>query len=109
MTWLLTASISFCCPRKLHAWLPKVVVSRRKPQLQLAVHQKAAVVKNTSMKKTEIHGIQDQNPAHSKTQIFSLFYRYKKPITITTAIVVLQLLFGWDIKFTIINLIWLLV
>jgi len=35
--------------------------------------------------------------------------KYKKAIIITTAVIVLQLVFGWDAKFCIINLIWLLV
>ena len=35
--------------------------------------------------------------------------KYKKPIIITTSLVVLQLLFGFDPKFTIINIIWLFV
>lgn len=35
--------------------------------------------------------------------------KYKKPIIITTSIIVLQLIFGFDPKFCIINLIWLLV
>ncbi|WDO12755.1 hypothetical protein MH928_15710 [Flavobacterium sp. WW92] len=35
--------------------------------------------------------------------------RYKKPIIITTSVIVLQLIFGFDPKFCIINLIWLLV
>lgn len=37
------------------------------------------------------------------------FLRYKKPIVITTSVVVLQLIFGWDAKFCIINIIWLFV
>ncbi|HMI08543.1 MAG TPA: hypothetical protein VK528_13425 [Flavobacterium sp.] len=37
------------------------------------------------------------------------FIKYKRPIVITTSIVALQLAFGWDAKFCIINLIWLLV
>jgi hypothetical protein len=37
------------------------------------------------------------------------WYRYRKPIVITTSVLVLQLLFGFDPKFCIINLIWLLV
>ncbi|MFD2919698.1 hypothetical protein ACFS6H_08280 [Terrimonas rubra] len=35
--------------------------------------------------------------------------RYRKPVIITTAVIVLQLLFGFDPKFCIINIIWLLV
>ncbi len=37
------------------------------------------------------------------------FIKYKKPIIITTAVVVLQLIFGFDPKFCIINIIWLFV
>lgn len=33
----------------------------------------------------------------------------RKPLTIVVSIVILQLFFGWDVKFTLINLIWLLV
>ncbi|HYK76873.1 MAG TPA: hypothetical protein VEV16_07845 [Daejeonella sp.] len=35
--------------------------------------------------------------------------KYRKPLIITTSVVVLQLIFGFDPKFFIINLIWLLV
>ena len=35
--------------------------------------------------------------------------KYKKPIVICTGILVLNLMFGFDIRFTIINLLWLLV
>lgn len=35
--------------------------------------------------------------------------KYKKQIVITTGIVVLNLIFGFDARFTIINLLWLLV
>jgi hypothetical protein len=39
----------------------------------------------------------------------SFILKYKKPLVITTSIVLLQIIFGWDAKFCIINLIWLLV
>lgn len=39
----------------------------------------------------------------------NFFIKYKKPVVITASVVVLQLIFGWDPKFCIINLIWLLV
>ena len=39
----------------------------------------------------------------------SFFIKYKKPIIITTSVVVLQLIFGFDPKFCIINIIWLFV
>ncbi|MFN5620759.1 MAG: hypothetical protein ACK478_05610 [Flavobacteriales bacterium] len=35
--------------------------------------------------------------------------KYKKPIIITLSIIVLQLIFGFDPKFTLINIIWLFV
>ncbi|MES2554595.1 MAG: hypothetical protein V4604_00515 [Bacteroidota bacterium] len=35
--------------------------------------------------------------------------KYKKPLLITTSVVVLQLIFGFDAKFCIINMVWLLV
>jgi hypothetical protein len=35
--------------------------------------------------------------------------QYKKQIIITTSVIALQLIFGWDAKFCIINLIWLFV
>jgi hypothetical protein len=37
------------------------------------------------------------------------FIKYKKPLVITVSITILQLVFGFDPKFTIINIIWLLV
>lgn len=39
----------------------------------------------------------------------SFLIRFKKPIIITTSVVVLQLIFGFDPKFFIINIIWLFV
>ena len=33
--------------------------------------------------------------------------KYKKPIVVTISLIVLQLIFGFDPKFTIINIIWL--
>lgn len=38
-----------------------------------------------------------------------LLIRYKKPIIITGSVIGLQLIFGFDPKFTIINIIWLFV
>jgi hypothetical protein len=38
-----------------------------------------------------------------------LILKYKKPIIITISITVLQLVYGFDPKFTIINIIWLFV
>ncbi|MFT3743901.1 MAG: hypothetical protein QM785_06350 [Pyrinomonadaceae bacterium] len=35
--------------------------------------------------------------------------KYKKAIIITTSVIVLQLIFGFDPKFCLINIIWLLV
>jgi len=42
-------------------------------------------------------------------QIPQQINKYKKPIVITISIIVLQIVFGFDPKFTFINLIWLLV
>lgn len=39
----------------------------------------------------------------------SFIIKNKKPIVITTSVIVLQVIFGFDPKFCIINLIWLLV
>lgn len=39
----------------------------------------------------------------------AFFLKYRKPIVITVSITVLQILFGFDAKFCIINIIWLLV
>lgn len=39
----------------------------------------------------------------------TFFIKYKKPIIITTSVVVLQVIFGFDPKFSIINIIWLFV
>lgn len=37
------------------------------------------------------------------------FIKYKKPIFITSSVIILQLIWGFDPKFCLINLIWLLV
>jgi hypothetical protein len=39
----------------------------------------------------------------------NFFSKHKKPIVITASVLLLQLIFGWDAKFCIINLIWLFV
>ena len=39
----------------------------------------------------------------------AFFLEHRRPIVITTSVIVLQLLFGFDPKFCAINLIWLLV
>lgn len=41
--------------------------------------------------------------------IKSFIIKYKKPIIITIGITLLNLYFGFDARFTIINLLWLLV
>lgn len=41
--------------------------------------------------------------------MLAIFLWYRNPIVITTAVIVLQLIFGFDPKFCIINIIWLLV
>ena len=35
--------------------------------------------------------------------------KYRKPLVITSGIIVLNIVFGLDLRFTIINLLWLLV
>jgi len=35
--------------------------------------------------------------------------QYRKPVIITTSVIILQTIFGFDPKFCIINIIWLLV
>jgi len=37
------------------------------------------------------------------------FLQYKKPIIIISSVILLQIIFGFDPKFLLINLIWLLV
>ena len=49
--------------------------------------------------------IKNYNYSHMK----QTFIRYKKPIIITTSIIALQFIFGFDPKFTIINIVWLFV
>jgi hypothetical protein len=39
----------------------------------------------------------------------ALLLKYKKPLIITLSVIVLQLIFGFDPKFTLINIIWLFV
>ncbi|MEY2739796.1 MAG: hypothetical protein RL259_1705 [Bacteroidota bacterium] len=38
-----------------------------------------------------------------------IIIKYKKPIIITTSVIILQLIWGFDPKFCLINIIWLLV
>jgi len=38
-----------------------------------------------------------------------LYLRYKKPVIITASVILLQVIFGFDPKFCIINIIWLFV
>jgi hypothetical protein len=38
-----------------------------------------------------------------------ILIKYKKPIIITTSVIILQLIWGFDPKFCLINIIWLLV
>ena len=38
-----------------------------------------------------------------------MLIKYKKPVIITASVIILQLIFGFDPKFCIINIIWLLV
>lgn len=39
----------------------------------------------------------------------TVLIKYKKPLVITASVIILQLIFGFDPKFCIINIIWLLV
>ncbi|KAA0130354.1 hypothetical protein FY557_01085 [Chryseobacterium sp. SN22] len=39
----------------------------------------------------------------------NLLIKYRKPLMITASVILLQLIFGFDPKFCIINIIWLLV
>ena len=41
--------------------------------------------------------------------VVAFVQRHRKPVVITASVVVLQLLFGFDPKFCIINIIWLFV
>lgn len=44
-----------------------------------------------------------------KQHVVNMFVtKHRKPIVIITSVLLLQILFGFDAKFTIINLIWLL-
>ncbi len=44
-----------------------------------------------------------------KRTIKQLIIKYKKPIIISLSLLILNVIFGFDARFTIINLIWLLV
>jgi hypothetical protein len=64
---------------------------------------------------TKYH-LQNQSPItinkskyQTMIQVPQQINKYKKPIVITTSLIVLQIVFGFDPKFTLINLIWLLV
>ena len=43
-----------------------------------------------------------------KNYMETFIKKYKKQIVITSAVILLQVIFGFDPKFTIINLIWLI-
>ena len=45
----------------------------------------------------------------SRRMLLAWLKRYKRPVAIITSLVVLQIAFGFDPKFCIINLVWLLV
>ena len=51
------------------------------------------------------------NPAavQNPVAINQLWKKYRKPIVITTSVIALQLIFGFDPKFCIINIIWLFI
>lgn len=42
-------------------------------------------------------------------KIAANFLKYKKPIVITTSVIILQAIFGFDPKFCVINIVWLFV
>lgn len=47
--------------------------------------------------------------ANQVVAINTFWQKYRKPIVIITAVVILQLIYGFDPKFCIINIIWLFV
>ena len=47
--------------------------------------------------------------AHVVETMKDILLKYKKPIIITLSVILLQLIFGFDPKFTLINIIWLFV
>ena len=49
------------------------------------------------------------NPIQDVVNMKEFIIKYKKPIVITVGITVLNIAFGFDPRFTIINLLWLLV
>jgi hypothetical protein len=56
--------------------------------------------------------MQEEIQHHTKNKILymkELILKYKKPIIITLGITILNIIFGFDARFTIINLLWLFV
>ena len=55
--------------------------------------------------------LKNPNPAAADqtAAIRQFISKYRKPVIITTSVIVLQLIFGFDPKFCIINFIWLMV
>ena len=52
---------------------------------------------------------QNRVAADRTAAIKQAWRKYRKPIVITSSVIVLQLIFGFDPKFCIINIIWLFV
>jgi hypothetical protein len=52
---------------------------------------------------------QAAHPAPAAANLRNKLLKYKKPLVITLSVTVLQLIFGFDAKFCIINIIWLFV
>ena len=87
-----------CSQRNLPiAWLPTVAAYR-------LPNKKSTYPKSLQ----RVH-----RPAHLEAAAVNtmkdLIIKYKKPIIITLSVTVLQLIFGFDPKFTLINIIWLFV
>ena len=98
MRWGLRMKISCYSLSKPTAWRKTTAVSPRKSgqahyQKTLphshAAHQEVAAAKIVDMR--------------------AFVSRYKKILIITTSVCVLDIAFGFDIKFTIINMVWLLI
>lgn len=58
------------------------------------------------MKQVKIRALRAADAARPLKETF---IKYKKPVIITASVIVLQCIFGFDAKFCIINIIWLLV
>lgn len=52
--------------------------------------------------------MKQQPVAEQIAAMYNLYRRYQKTVVITTSVIILNFAFGFDPKFTIINLVWLL-